>query len=281
MTVTDTDTLALSYYPGCAAHSTAIDQERSTRALCDALDITLSDIEDWSCCGATAAHSIGGHLVEQLGERNIAIAEKSEKDVLVPCAACYGNLRRAAAARPAPPSLDIISMPTLLTRPEIMNRLRQRMAQSLNELPVAAYYGCLLVRPKTAGDGNPENPMEMDDLVALLGGRPVPWSYKTECCGGAHTLSHPETVTRLTERIVDMARRAGAELVVTACPMCHASLEATQWEARKQNKSLPVLPVLFLSELAALALKVPKPNRWLKRHLIDPRPLLREKGILK
>ncbi len=274
--------LELSYYPGCAAHATAVDQEESTRALCRALDIGLTELEDWSCCGATAAHAIGGSLVETLGGRNLDIAAAQGRDLLIPCAACFGNLRRAADARIGETGFDILSMPALLARPEIRKRLEARRTVSLDGLRVAAYYGCLLVRPqKTTGAQNPENPMAMDDLVSLFGGAPVPWSFKTECCGGAHTLSHPEIVTALSSRIASMAARAGAALVVTACPMCHAGLESAQWEAKKRDRAAKTLPVLFISELAALALGVPRPGRWLKRHLIDPRPLLKAKGLLK
>ncbi len=273
-------TVTLSYFPGCSAHATAVDQERSTRALCEALEIRLEELQDWNCCGATAAHTIGGHLVERLGSRNLDIAEKSGRDLLVPCASCFGNLRRAADERKGASPLEILSIPALFCRPEMRERIRDRIVTPLEGLPIAAYYGCLLVRPGTTGADNPENPMEIDHVISLCGGIPVPWSFKTECCGGAHTVSHPETVTALSDRIVDMARRVGAAMLVTACPMCHSALETGQWEARKRVYGLPLLPVLFVTELVAVALAIPKQGRWLKRHLINPIPFLEKRGLL-
>lgn len=275
-----------SYFPGCAAHGTAVDQHLSTTAVLNALEIELTALSDWNCCGATPGHTVGGEMAIALSTRNIEIAAKIGRPLVVPCAACFNNLRKASAklgkesASKSEP-VEVISIATLLATPLMLDIITKKISVSLKELTIAPYYGCLLTRPiEITGATDPENPMEIDKVAAICGAKVAPWSNKTDCCGGPHTLAHPELVTKMSTPLLEMAVRWGADLVVTACPMCHASLDATLWNQRRENKNAPFIPVLYLTELVALALDIPHPDRWLKRHLVDPRPLLRQKGAL-
>jgi heterodisulfide reductase subunit B len=111
----------------------------------------------------------------------------------------------------------------------------------------------------------------MDLLLEAAGALPLPWSCKTDCCGASLTLSRADVVTRLVDRLLAMAGEAGAECLVVACSMCQANLETRHSET--------VLPVFYVSELLGLALGLPGVSRWWKRHLIDPLPLLRARGL--
>jgi len=137
---------------------------------------------------------------------------------------------------------------------------------------VACYYGCLLVRPSkiVSFEDNPEHPVTMDLLMEAVGAEPVRWSYKTDCCG--QSMSVPETglVSELTNRVVRAAREAGAQALVTACPLCMTNLDSRQ----EAGPGEELLPVFFFTELAAVALEVGRPEVWLGRHLINPRPVL-------
>lgn len=275
-----------SYFPGCAAHGSAVDQHLSTIAVLDALEVELTELADWNCCGATPGHTVGGDMGYALSTRNLGLAAESGRPLVVPCAACFNNLRKAAVKLRAENdfsngSVDVISIGSLLASPEISDIIAKKKTKSLAGLTIAPYYGCLLTRPvEITGAADAENPTEIDNVASLCGAKVVPWSSKTDCCGGPHTLAHPELVAKMTTSLLDMASRWGADLVVTACPMCHASLDSTLWNKTRSDINTPLIPVLYLTELVALALNLPRQDRWLKRHLVDPRPLLREKGAL-
>lgn len=283
--------LQLSYYPGCSGHGTGIEQDLSTRAVCAALGVELRELADWCCCGATPGHAIGGDLALELSARNLAIAERAGRDLLVPCAACFGNLRAASAARghgdgPAPqPRTEVLPVTRLLCRPELVKLIERRAGQRLAGVRIAPYYGCLLVRPPDiTGATDPEDPQEIDDVARACGAGVVRWPYKTLCCGGSQLLAAPGVAAEASARIVAMARQAGADCIVTACPMCHASLETNQWRRRRAGDAAgdehTPLPVLYLTELVGLALGLPAAGGWLRRHLVDPRPGLRRREVL-
>jgi heterodisulfide reductase subunit B2 len=286
--------LDFAYFPGCAGHGTARDQDLSTRSVLSALGITFDELPDWSCCGATPGHTIGGDVGLVLSLRNLRIASDTKRPLLVPCASCFGNLKRAEQAVKTGTTPDdaedvpaasecttVTSIVTALSQPEILLRIKEKQTRDLSALRLVAYYGCLLVRPlETTGAADSENPTGMETVVAACGAANIDWPHKTDCCGGPHTISHPDLVTLLSSRLVDRARRFGANAIVTACPMCHGSLDSVQWELRRQNATFEPLPIFYLSELVGASLGLKRQRSWLKRHLIDPRPLLKESGVL-
>jgi heterodisulfide reductase subunit B len=271
----------LSYFPGCSLHSTAREYDASTRAVCRALGIELRELEDWNCCGSTSAHSLNAALAGLLPRRNLQLAERVGLDLLVPCAACYSRSRFAQAELRAEAEaggetfytgrVRVNHLLEVLAEEEIMDRLRGGLKKPLAGLRAVCYYGCLTVRPpKVTGAPDCECPESMDRLVALTGATSLPWSCKTDCCGASLALTRADVVARLVGRLLEMAREAGAECVVVACSMCHANLDL-----RRQGG----LPVFYVSELLGLALDLPEAPRWWKRHLTDPVPLLKTKGL--
>lgn len=289
--------MEFAYFPGCAGHSTARDQDLSTRELLKALQVDLEELEAWHCCGATPGHTIGGSLSLLLSLKNLSIAVDTSQDLLVPCASCFGNLKAAEqvikrgevpqAIKETDPGFTlppraprVVSVVTLLSDAQLIKKIEKSVKMDLSAINVAPYYGCLLLRPQeVTGAPNIEIPVDMENIIEACGAKAVQWPHKTDCCGGPHTVSHPEMVSTLSGRLVDKARSFGADAIVTACPMCHAGLDTTQWERARRGQTTAVspLPVLYLTELVAAALDVKRQSRWLKRHLIDPRPLLREK----
>ncbi|MBI3945104.1 MAG: CoB--CoM heterodisulfide reductase iron-sulfur subunit B family protein [Armatimonadetes bacterium] len=281
----------LSYYPGCSLHGTASEYDASTRAVCELLGIRLEELEDWNCCGASSAHAVDHELSVLLPARNIALAAKADKDLFIPCAACYGRSKVAQAAMTEDAGLRakfgeavgmeyrdgvaIRSMLDLLADPDVLQRIRAGVKRPLRGLKVACYYGCLLVRPpKITGAADYEAPETMDRVVEALGGTAVPWSYKTDCCGGGLVLGRPDVVGRLIDRLMTRAVEAGAAALVTACPMCQGNLDTRQKDAAQALGRDYQLPIFYISELIGLAMGHPKPEAWWKKHLVDPRPLL-------
>lgn len=267
-----------SYYPGCSLESTACEYDESVRAVFSSLKVGLQELEDWSCCGASSAHSLNHELSLTLPARNLAIAQKIGHDLVVPCAACYNRLKSAdhemqtsqerrafiektvgfqyngtVAVRPL---LDVIGNAVGL------ERIKARVKQPLAGLEVVSYYGCLLVRPpEIAQFDDPENPTLMGEILTALGADDHPWSYATDCCGGSLVLTKSGVAARLVNRLVDRAREAGASAIVTSCPMCQMSLEM------RQDKDVQPIPIFYFTELMGLAFGLDKARAWWGKHL--------------
>jgi heterodisulfide reductase subunit B len=146
----------------------------------------------------------------------------------------------------------------------------------LNGLRVVCYYGCLLTRPPQITEAeHPENPTEMDNLMRALGAEVLDWSYKTTCCGAAHSLTRQDIVLDLSSKLITEAQLAGADLIAVACPLCHTNLDARQFQMGLDQE----MPIMYITQLMALALGLSQREAALNKNLVDPRPLLKEKGI--
>jgi heterodisulfide reductase subunit B len=279
----------VSYYPGCSLHGTAKEYDRSVRAVSGALGIELKEVEDWSCCGATAAHSTNFKLSVALPARNLVAAEKDALDVMVPCAACFNRLKAADHHLRADSVLKgeveeiiggtyrggiAIRNPIDIICKDIgLETLRERVTRPLAGLRPVSYYGCLLLRPpEVCGFDDTENPVLLDGILAALGADVRPWSYKTDCCGGSLTISRTDIVGKMVDRLMTMAGEAGANCVVTACPVCTANLDMRASAALR-------LPVFYFTELMALAMGLPGAEAWLGLHNVDPRPLVKSLAL--
>ncbi len=283
--------LRYAYYPGCSLEAMAREYDLSVRAVCDHLGIELAEIPDWNCCGASSGHSTNRRLAGTLAGRNLALAEEMKMDIAVACPACYIRLRSAQnemeqdneqrgeltgvtgltyeAKYNTRHLLDIICN-------EIgLENLKNKAVRPLNGLKLAAYYGCYLVRPpELVAFDDPENPQCLDALLGTLGAEVRDWSGKVDCCGGSLSLSKRDIAGRMVGELTEMARRAGAEAMVAACPLCHANLEMRQ-RGLNGNK----LPVFYFTELVGLALGIKEARSWFRKHLISPSGLLNSLGL--
>jgi heterodisulfide reductase subunit B len=277
--------LKVSYYPGCALHGTAREYDESTRAMSALLGVELGELPDWNCCGASSAHVTDPTLAHNLVARNLAIAEKEGRDLLVPCAACYSRFKageKEMEAEAAPKlNFRILSLLEFLVEDSLRDRIQGMIKKPLTGLKMVSYYGCLLVRPpKVTGAKKYENPEEMDRLLDLLGAEAIPWSYKTDCCGGSLVLTRTDIVRRLTRKLFDKALEAGAEAVAVACPLCQSNLDSRQEEISREAGKNYQIPILYITELIGLSLGHPDAGKWFRRHFVDPAKLLASKGLV-
>lgn len=214
----------LAYYPGCSLHATAVEYDESTRAVFRALDVGLTELRDWNCCGASSGHSLSAFAAVALPARNIALAQNANLDLLAPCAACFNRLKvaehtlktdtarrdeleRTLGFRYA--GTTRVRNPLDLIVNEIgLARVRAQVKHRLGELRVVSYYGCLLVRPpKVVEFDDPDHPRLLDKLLAALGAEPIDWAYATVCCGGSLSLTRPKIVKRLVGDLIAHAVR--------------------------------------------------------------------------
>ena len=280
--------MKISYYPGCALHGTALEYDESIQALSRMLGVELCELPDWNCCGASSAHVTDESLAHGLVARNLAIAEKQGMDVVVPCAACFGRFKAAekemlARRGTAAPKQNfrVLNLLEFIVTSGLTEKIGALKKRPLNGLKVVCYYGCLLDRPpKVTGARNFENPEEMDRLMELLGAESIPWSFKTDCCGGSLVLTRTDIVRRLTRKLIDKALEAGAEAMVVVCPLCQSNLDSRQEEISREAGKRYELPILYFTELIGLAMGHQDANKWFKRHFISPTKLLTLKGLV-
>jgi heterodisulfide reductase subunit B len=276
------------YYPGCSLHGTAREFDESLRAVASAIGVSLAEIEDWNCCGASSAHAVSRRLAISLPARNLALAEaQGVEQVLAPCAACYNRLATARRTIEADAGLRQ-QLPAILGRPfgntvavrnilefltDALPVITPKITRDLSGLRLACYYGCLLVRPAAITSAeDPEAPTAMEQIAAACGATTVRWHMALECCGGSLSISRTGSVIRLGRAILDDARKAGAEAVLVACPMCHSNLDFRQRAMTREGQA--PLPVLYLTELVGLAMGLEPASLGLARHFVSVAPLL-------
>lgn len=281
----------LGYYPGCSLEGTSSDYGISVRRMAAALGWELQEIEDWNCCGASAAHQTNHLLALSLPARVLALAERQGiAEILAPCALCSGRLICTGKVLADDPALakeisGIIEMDYRGTV-KVLNviqailqyalpGLEGKIRKKLTGARIAAYYGCLLVRqPKFVEFDDPEQPASMEKIISALGAEPVEWPFKTECCGAGLSMSHTEAVVDLTHKVLENARHHGAQIIAVACPMCHSNLDMRQIDVNRRYGKYGI-PVMFISQLVGLALGVPEKELALSKHFVRATSVIR------
>lgn len=284
--------MKVSYYPGCSLDGTAREYNESLRATARVLGIELKELPDWTCCGASSAHVTDDNLAFSLAARNLIIADRIGKDLMVPCAACYQRLK--AAEKKLQSGVSLEGDPTKYSGKVRIKHsadfiweecgektIRRNIKKSLAGLNPVCYYGCLTVRPPKVTDArSPEDPQAMDAILKSLDANVKSWSYKTDCCGGNLILTHPELAKKLIARLFEMALEAGADCIVVGCPMCQSNLDTRQKEILRDNGEGYGIPIYYFTELMGLAFGDKSVARWLDRHMTNAKALLNKKGLL-
>jgi heterodisulfide reductase subunit B len=285
------------YYPGCSMSSSALEYDLSTRAVLGALGAEVVEIEDWTCCGASAAETVSALLALVLPARNLALAERmgGDGDFLVGCSACYTNHYKVGEhVKREPLVLDKINAALSIESLTYTGKTRVRhlldvlandfgpeaiaaqVTRNLEGLRVAPYYGCQTVRPYSPFEDD-EYPTTMDQVLAATGAEVFPYAMKAKCCGGALMTTKKEIALRLVGSLLQAAR--GADCIVTVCPLCQMNLEAYQGDVSRYMGEDLHIPVLYLPQLLGLAFGLPRESLRLERNIASPRPVLDKLGI--
>lgn len=284
--------MAIAYYPGCSLHSMAHEYDISARLVSERLGIDLREVTDWNCCGATAAHSLNHKLAVGLNSRNLNLVKDMKLDkITTPCAGCFSRLKTASlelgdpAMRESLQDLGIISEGAEAVQVEHLlqvmleevglDKIKQNVVKPLKGPKLAAYYGCLITRPRAVAQfDDPEQPMALDNLLQALGAETVPWSHKAECCGGGFAASDTAIVVDLGGQVLEAARQAGAQALVVACPMCQANLDTRQQTIEADRGQKYGLPIIYFTQLMGLAFGFTPKQMGMQRLLVKPDQLL-------
>ena len=254
------------YFPGCTLKGQAKNMEDTTMAAAEALGIELVELPEWQCCGAVYP-LYEDELISLLSPVRTLAAAEGEPLVSL-CAACHHVLKRAQElmgrnedARTKVTDfleVDYSGEGRVLHFLEVLrddlgfDKLAEMVKKPLEGRKAAAYYGCLLLRPsKVMQFDNPENPSIMEDMLKALGAEVVKSPYRTECCGAYLSVTEEGVAADTVDRILNSARRAGAEVLITACPLCRYNLENCGRDDGKEP-----LKVYYFSELLAEAMGV-------------------------
>lgn len=277
-----------AYYPGCSAESSARDQHTSSVAVARALGIEFIEINGWSCCGATPAHQTDRLLAASLSAANLVLAKDMGLDVVVNCAACYNRLKTAnhevltssdmrkkiedTIGREYDGSVRVRHLLEVLLEDVGSKALENAFTRSLNGLKVAAYYGCLLVRPRGITNfDDPENPQSIDTLITGMGGESLDWPHKVECCGNSLSLTtRSDLVVNFSDAIIGMARAAGAECIAVACPLCQVNLDLRQDDIKTKTGTQYNMPILYITQLLGLCLGLSHEALGLEKLVVSP-----------
>lgn len=284
-----------AYYPGCSLNATGIEYNLSSKAVAKRFEVELKEIDDWNCCGASAAHNTNHWLSLALPARNLAIAEKEGLDIAVPCAACYSRLKGAQVAvkesvatketineiieMDYQGSGEVLSMIDVVHQGIGLEKIKEAVTMPLEGLKAACYYGCLLVRPKKLAMDDQENPVKMDEIMTSIGAEAVDWAYKVECCGASHAVQKSEVGFKMIRDILKNAKDSGANCIITACPLCMANLDMRQDAINKEFGEEYNLPVFYFTELVGLAVGYTPEEMGIPKHFTDAVPLLLEQKL--
>ncbi|MDF1556091.1 MAG: CoB--CoM heterodisulfide reductase iron-sulfur subunit B family protein [Deferrisomatales bacterium] len=273
-----------SYYPGCTAHSTGWEFNASTVGVFQTLGYGLDEIQDWNCCGGASAHNLDHFVGLGLPARNLAIAQDAGKDLIIPCAGCYNNVKKAQVTMEDGGAdaekisrvlgfdwqgkMDVLSLVDWLERPGVIDAIKAKVLKPLEGLKVVGYYGCQLVRPqRVTGRSSWENPTVMEAACEAVGATALDWSYKVDCCGADLAFGHGDRAETLCSNIVGKAKEAGADAIVVSCGLCQINLDMRQGG---QN-----FPILYITEVLGEAMQLPGRDKWWKKHITDPSGLFK------
>jgi heterodisulfide reductase subunit B len=287
MTQETSSTREIAFFPGCTLATSAKENYQSLASFCERMGYILRELPDWNCCGTSSAHSIHEDAAFHLPARNLALAPR-EGTLLVACPSCSLRLKQtqhrllsdsrersrfeSSWGTPPPDKLEILPFLAFLARLDLSPFFAEAGGSALHALRFAPYYGCMLARPASL-PAQPSPSGVMESVLERLGAKSCRWSHATRCCGTFLAAARPDIVTPRINAMMEAAAHSGAECIVTACSMCHFSLELRA--TRRQQ-----MPVFHFAELLAMATGIPGPQNWFKRHLVDPVPLLRRKELI-
>jgi heterodisulfide reductase subunit B len=279
------------YYPGCSLEGTAIEYDASTRAVLRTVGVELLELEDWTCCGASAGDAVSYLLSMVLPARNLALAKQTgvDADFLVPCSACYLNLRKvedhvkqdyklfedinqvlAEEQLTYKSGIRIRHLLDVMANDIGPEKLREQVKHKLSGMRVAPYYGCQALRPYATFD-DPERPKSMEPLIEALGAEVHHWSMGGKCCGAGLMTTKKNVALESVGHILKAAR--GADCIVTVCPMCQMNLDSYQAKVSKNAGEDLSISILYLPQLIGLALGLSEEDLKVKSNFAFTRPL--------
>ena len=256
--------MKVSYFPGCTLKNKAKDLDLYSYKTAEALGVTLEEIEEWQCCGGVFTTANDEVATKLSSVRALKYAADKGQPLVTVCSACHNVIKQTNHAMQNDKEFSdkvnrYMSEESYNGEAEVyhylemlrdlvgFDTLAKKVVNPLKGKKIAAYYGCLLLRPSNVMKmDDAENPSIMEDFIKALGADPVIYAKRNECCGGYVSVESPKLAKKNSNSVVNNAIAQGAEMIITACPLCKYNLE----------KNGSDIPVVYFTELLAEALGV-------------------------
>ena len=296
--------LKYAYFPGCVAQGACRELYQSTAVLTQALGIELIELKKASCCGSGTFKEESQLLEDTVNARNIALAEELNLPLLTHCSTCQGvighvderlkeaqqndpaylnqinGLLQKESCSPYRGSSEVKHLLWALVGDYGLEALQKRVTRKLSNLKCAAFYGCYILRAqKSIPFDDPYQPESMENVFRAIGATPVYYRGRTQCCGWPLSSYATNQAFKMAGMHIQDAIAAGADCMVTPCPLCHLNLDSRQPEVEKVIERKLGLPVLHLPQLVALALGIEPKKLGLEKHIVSTRPVLEKLGF--
>jgi succinate dehydrogenase / fumarate reductase cytochrome b subunit len=286
----------VAYYKGCLASLSAKELDSSTQALAPKVGLELVELETVTCCGAGDIHEAEPDYYLHLNARILAYAEAAGCDILLTvCNVCTLNLRQAnwqlkndedlrdrvstnlerVGVPPYSGNVEVRHLLWEIAEGEGYELLKQSAHKGLKGLKIAPFYGCQILRPsKILGFEDPDRPWSLERIIEACGGEAIDYPAKIKCCGFPIIQAREETALGELIQPIEQAKEAGADVIVTPCPLCHLSLDAWQSKLKKTTGKDFAMPILHLSQLVGVAAGLEESELKFKRHVVSVAPVL-------
>ncbi|MEY2983696.1 MAG: heterodisulfide reductase subunit [Cyanobacteriota bacterium] len=299
-----TTALQYAYFPGCVAQGACGELHLATTALSQALGIKLIELKKAACCGSGTFKEDSQLLEDSVNARNIALAEQLNLPLLTHCSTCQGvigqvdeRLKRAKDHDPAyfeqvndyltqercapyRGSTRVTHLLWALVQDFGLDTLAERVQTKLTGLNCAAFYGCYLLRAQeNLPEANPLDPHSLENIFSTVGAQPIYYEGRTQCCGWPISSYATPQSFQLAGKHLQTAIAAGADCLVTPCPLCHLQLDSRQPEVAKVLGVELNLPILHLPQLVGLAMGIAPQQLGLERHVVSTKPVLAKLGL--
>ncbi|MCD4650844.1 MAG: CoB--CoM heterodisulfide reductase iron-sulfur subunit B family protein [Candidatus Cloacimonetes bacterium] len=288
------------YYPGCTLKNHAQNFEDAALLAMEKLGHPLTEMKDWVCCGTVFSQTTDDLMLQLAAIRNLLRAEHQGYGKLITlCSMCYNTLQRARDfIKDDPENLDkvnqfmykepisytgnveVIHLLSLLQNEITWESIAKQVVKPLKNLKIGGYYGCMLLRPKEYAIDDFEDPVILENFIEATGAESVVFPYRLECCGAYQTVTNKDITVKRTFELIESARDAGCEAIITSCPLCAFNMDQRQKETAEEFSQFVEMPVFYFTELLALALGVEWNSNWSKLHYVNPEPYLKAKGLI-
>jgi succinate dehydrogenase / fumarate reductase, cytochrome b subunit len=280
--------MKVAYWPGCVSRGFTPELHGSMALVAERLEIELVELDRANCCGAGVIAEHNQELVDTLNARTFALAQETGLSMMNICSTCQGaqsecqqrldadaayrahiNEALAAEGLEYRKGVDNKNLLWLLVEDYGLERLSEKVTRPLEGLRVGPFYGCYVLRPKhrLGYEEHPERDLYLEQVIEALGGEVVDYDGSRKCCGFPVITMNRDTSLRQAGTHLGDALDAGADCLVTPCPLCHLNLDMQQPEAaRIVNRHLG-LAVLHLPQLVGLALGFEPKELGMGKHI--------------
>ena len=284
--------MKVAYWPGCVSRGFTPELHGSMDLVAGKVGLELAELDRANCCGAGVIAEHNQELADTLNARTFALAKQTGAEMMMNiCSTCQGaqsecqerldasgEYRDVINKHLAPESLaydkgDVVNKNFLWVLVEDigLDNFKSMIKRPLDGMKIAPFYGCYIIRPtdRLGYADHPERDNYLDQVIEAVGAEAVPYAGSHKCCGFPVITMNKKTSLTQAGRHLGDAIDAGADALVTPCPLCHLNLDMQQPEAAKVVGRDLGVPVLHFPQLVGLALGLEPKELGMGKHVVS------------